>query len=179
MRHLANYISVSRIFLSFLLLFSKPLSVSFFIIFILCGLSDILDGYIARICENETVFGSKLDSIADVIFFLAFLFVLWPVLNIDYGILLFIAVIFIIRISSILIGFVKFNKFAMHHTYLNKLAGLVLVLLPFLMLLFSSGNVLYFICMVALIASIEELFIMILSSDLDLNQKLILKKKKS
>ena len=72
MKNLANYISISRIILAILLLFTEPLSIYFFTIFILCGISDVLDGYIARNHGENTSFGAKLDSFGDIVFFLSF-----------------------------------------------------------------------------------------------------------
>ena len=48
MKNLANYISLSRIGLSVLLVFTEPLSFIFFRVFIIGGITDILDGYVAR-----------------------------------------------------------------------------------------------------------------------------------
>ena len=162
MKNLANYISISRIILAILLLFTEPLSIYFFTIFILCGISDVLDGYIARNHGENTSFGDKLDSFGDIVFFLSFLIVIIPVLNINYMIILWIIIIFLIKISSICIGFMKFGKFVMFHTYLNKLTGASLVLLPFLLILTASDNILIILCLIATFASLEEVSIMIL-----------------
>lgn len=163
MKNLANYISASRIVLSVMLVFTKPLSLIFFVIFIMCGISDFLDGFIARHYSFTSDFGAKLDSIADAVFFLSYLIVLLPVLSRDYLIFLWIAVIALIKIISIVLGFVKYGKLALVHTYLNKITGACLVLLPFLLLLTSSNAILPIICLVATLAAIEELMIVIKS----------------
>lgn len=98
----------------------------------------------------------------EILFFLSFLIVIIPVLNINYMIILWIIIIFLIKISSICIGFMKFGKFVMFHTYLNKLTGASLVLLPFLLILTASDNILIILCLIATFASLEELSIMIL-----------------
>ena len=48
MKYLANLISLARILLSFLLLLTGPLTLPFYFIYGLCGVSDMLDGYLAR-----------------------------------------------------------------------------------------------------------------------------------
>jgi len=48
MKTIPNCISFSRIIFSLILVFIKPLSVAFYAIYIICGLSDIMDGFIAR-----------------------------------------------------------------------------------------------------------------------------------
>ena len=99
----------------------------------------------------------------EILFFsYLFLIVIIPVLNINYMIILWIIIIFLIKISSICIGFMKFGKFVMFHTYLNKLTGASLVLLPFLLILTASDNILIILCLIATFASLEELSIMIL-----------------
>ncbi len=47
MRNLANYISVSRIIMSIMLAITETFSIAFYIIYIYCGISDMLDGFIA------------------------------------------------------------------------------------------------------------------------------------
>ena len=168
MRNLANYISILRIALSVLLVFTKPLSLIFFAIFIICGLSDILDGFIARNYGFANDFGAKLDSFADVVFFLVYLIALWPVLCYSYWIFLWIIGIIFIKIISIVLGFVKYGKLALIHTYLNKITGACLILLPFLLLLTSSKAIIVATCLMATLASLEELIIIVRS------QKLIL-----
>ncbi len=171
MNNLANYISSSRIILSILLLFTEPLSIYFFIIFIICGISDILDGYIAKNYGFSSDFGANLDSFADVIFFLSFLIVLLPILNLSYFMVLWIMIIFLIKIMSIYIGFIKFSKFSLIHSYLNKLTGIYLILLPFLLLLSSSKLILVVLYLIATIASLEELIIIIHTHNINLNHK--------
>ena len=48
MKDLANYISISRMIMAMVLLIPETFSIAFWIIYIHCGLSDMLDGYIAR-----------------------------------------------------------------------------------------------------------------------------------
>ena len=50
----------------------------------------------------------------------------------DIKIIIFAIIILLIRIISIIILFKKYNKFAILHTYTNKLTGLMLFFIPFL-----------------------------------------------
>ncbi|OAA93288.1 CDP-alcohol phosphatidyltransferase family protein [Clostridium coskatii] len=45
----ANCISLLRIFLAIMMLFVRPLSELFFIIFLACQITDVLDGYVAKL----------------------------------------------------------------------------------------------------------------------------------
>lgn len=163
MRNLANYITASRIVLSLLMLFTEALSPAFFMIFIICGLSDVADGYLAKNMGFKSDIGAKLDSFADIVFFLSFLIVLLPVLKLNAIIILWILVIFVIRMISVCISYMKFNELAFIHSYLNKLTGALLILLPFFLLLTSPEMILNIICLVATLASLEELIIVLRS----------------
>lgn len=79
----------------------------------------------------------------------------------------------VIRIISIIVVIKKYNKFAILHTYANKVTGFILFFIPFF-ICFSSINILMYIMgVIALISSIEELVINIKSQKLDLNKKMI------
>lgn len=92
MKHIADYISVSRIIMSILIIGTKEFSVPFFIIYSYCGLSDIADGFFARKYNSESKLGEKIDSLADIVFVLATMVKLIPTLNLPkkylYGLLL-------------------------------------------------------------------------------------------
>lgn len=175
MKNLANCISISRIVFSILMLFSKPLSFVFFTLVIVCGITDLLDGYVARNYGLASDFGAKLDSLGDAVFFFSYILVLFPILVYDDLMFLWIAVIVFIKILSIIIGFVKFGNFALIHTYLNKVAGLLIILLPFLLVLTSYNGIIIIMFLIATLAAIEELLIIIFSQELNLNSKSILK----
>jgi len=54
-KHIPNIITLARIVLASSLLFVSPLGVAFVVIYLLCGFSDILDGYIARRTHTEAL----------------------------------------------------------------------------------------------------------------------------
>lgn len=174
-KNLANYITLSRIILSIFILFTEPLSPIFFAIFIICGITDILDGYIARTYGLSSDLGSKLDSFADISFFLFFLMTISPILTHNHIIFLWIISISLIKIITIIIGFIKYGTLSLIHTYLNKITGLCLIILPFLLLLTSTNIILIILCLIASLASIEELIIIIHSQKLILNCDTIFK----
>lgn len=166
-RGIPNIITVSRIIFAVLFFYIKPLSSLFFIVYVICCLSDVLDGYIARKTNSITVIGSKLDSIADLIFMLIVTIKLLPFIKIPLYIVLWIVIIFVLRIISILIVFSKYKKFAILHTYLNKATGFALVLLPLLMYRINIVYLSIAVCIVAILSSVEELIINIKSTSLN------------
>lgn len=70
LKNTANILSISRIMLLPALFFTYGNALLFTLIYLACGLSDVLDGYIARKTKSESTLGAKLDSIADLGFLL-------------------------------------------------------------------------------------------------------------
>lgn len=171
MKNIANYISLSRIFLSILLIFTQPLSPTFFIVYSLCGLSDVIDGYVARKMGLVNDFGAKLDSYADIIFILSYLTVLLPILRLENDTILWMIIIFVIRITTIIIGYMKFGKFSSVHTNLNKLTGTLLFIFPFSLAFSISYELLTLILIISTLASLEELLIICSSKNINPNRK--------
>ena len=65
MKSLANGITVSRILCSIALLFFPAFSPAFYTVYITAGVSDMVDGWVARRTQTASELGSKLDTIAD------------------------------------------------------------------------------------------------------------------
>ena len=170
---MANIITLIRIGLAISLLFIRKYSPLFLILYSICGFTDILDGYIARKTKTESNFGAKLDTISDLLFFIVMFIIMFDIFIKDIIFIVFIIIILLIRILSIIIVLKKYNKFAILHTYTNKLTGFILFFIPFFIYLDDANIVMYIIGVIALISSIEELAINIKSKQLDLNKKSI------
>ena len=65
---IANFITVLRMAGTGMLLFTAPLTPAFYLLYTLCGVTDALDGIIARATKTASAFGARLDSIADLMF---------------------------------------------------------------------------------------------------------------
>lgn len=176
MKSIANYISIGRLFIALTLASTKPLSIEFFAIYVLCGISDVLDGYIARKTHTTSKLGEKLDSFADLIMIVVLMIVLYPMVNLTVPIIVWIVIIGIIRAVSTMVVFVKHNTFGILHTYGNKITGLVLFTFPLLLPFAQSDVLIYIICVVASISAIEELLIHLSSKDLRINKNSIFTK---
>lgn len=169
MKNIPNTISVLRILLSAILLFLKPFSPLFWVIYSTCGLSDIIDGYIARKTNSTSELGTLLDSIGDIIFMSASIVVLLPVIWIPTGILIWIVLIVFVRIVSLLAAYYKYHTFAILHTYSNKATGFLLFCFTFLYNAININILGCIICITASISAIEELMIHITSRKLSRN----------
>ena len=155
-KHIANIVTGCRIFGSILLLFFPAFSLDFYILYLLCGFSDMVDGTIARKTNSTSKFGSQLDTIADLIFVVISLFKLLPIIHISQWLWIWVGVIAVIKISNIIWGYVLKKQFISLHTIMNKVTGLLLFLLPltlsFLELKYSS----IVVCSIATLAAIHE-----------------------
>lgn len=176
MKSIANYISISRILLALTLALVKPLSIAFLALYLICGISDVFDGYIARRTHTASELGEKLDSVADLIMVVVLMIVLYPIINLPVQIIVWIVIIGIIRAVSIMVVFVKYKTFGMLHTYGNKITGLVMFAFPLSLTFVQLDVLMYIICVVASISAIEELLIDLSSNELRINKKSIFAK---
>ena len=67
-KHIANIITGSRIVLSLPLRFIPLTSAWFYVLYLLCGLSDMIDGTVARRTNSASELGAKLDTVSDFVF---------------------------------------------------------------------------------------------------------------
>ena len=165
----ANAITLSRIVLSFSLLFIEKYSQLFFTVYFICGFTDILDGYVARKTKTESKFWARLDSISDFLFFIIMFVIM---LEVFFEYIILIVIISLVRMLSLIIVIKKY-EFTFLHTYSNKFTGLILFLSPFFMNLVGVNKTMNTIGGIALYSAIEELIIVITSKKLDLNKKSI------
>lgn len=160
-KNTANFITLVRMIGTICLLFLSAGSGAFYIVYTISGVSDALDGWIARKMKLESDFGSKLDSIADLMFY-AVMFIktfpaLWDVL--PKTIWIAVAVILVVRVASYMVAAFKYKSFTALHTYLNKLTGALVFLLPYSLFLPVIVPHSVVTCVIALIAAVQELII--------------------
>jgi CDP-diacylglycerol--glycerol-3-phosphate 3-phosphatidyltransferase len=173
MKQLPNILTVSRIFLSLVLFFTAPFSLLCMLIYTACGLSDIADGFIVRRTDSTSSLGAKLDSIADLVFTAAALYIFLPVLPYSGWMLYWVIGIAAVRLCSILIGFLKYRSFVILHTISNKAAGFILLLTPFMYLAFGLEIAALVVLIVASLSAVEEAVINITSRSLNRDVKSI------
>ena len=128
MRHLPNVISVLRIAGSISLLFCDVTGWPFWGIYALCGISDMVDGWLARKLLAETKAGAVLDSVADIAFVACCAIRLLPMLEIPVWLWIWAGVIVFIKIVNQLSALVIYKRFSFPHTLANKLTGILLFL---------------------------------------------------
>lgn len=166
MKSIPNVITITRILGTVLLLFIRPFSALFFIIYILCGISDILDGMIARKMNLVSKKGQILDSIADFLMVILLLLVFVLNLNLPLWGIYWLFSIAVIRLTSLGVGFMRYRQLAFLHTYANKLTGAALFCFPFLYVGLGLYTTTILLCFIASISAIEELVINAVSKKL-------------
>lgn len=126
MKRIPNIISVLRIMGSASLLFCDPTGMAFWVIYALCGISDMLDGYLARKLRAESKTGAMLDSVADICFVACSAIRLIPVVQIPTWLWIWAGVIAAIKIANQVSALIVCKRLCFPHTQANKLTGLLL-----------------------------------------------------
>ena len=160
-KHIANILTGCRIFGSILLLFFPAFSLAFYIVYLFCGFTDMIDGTVARKTNSTSQFGSQLDTIADLVFVVVAIFKLLPVIHLPGWLWFWIGVITVIKISNIIWGFVSKKRFIALHTIMNKVTGLLLFLLPLTTAFCELNYIAIAVCSIATLFAIQEGFYII------------------
>ena len=155
-KHIANILTGSRIFGSILLLFFPAFSMAFYIIYLFCGFSDMVDGTIARKTNSTSKLGSQLDTVADLIFVVASLFKLLSAIPVPQWLWIWGGVIAVIKISNLIWGYVTEKQFISLHTIMNKATGLMLFLLPLTISFVELKYTAIVVCAIATFSAIQE-----------------------
>ena len=157
-KHIANIITGFRIVFSLPLLFIPLTSAWFYALYLLCGLSDMIDGTVARKTKCASEFGARLDMVSDFVFMIVALIRFVPRLHIPVWLWIWIGVIAMMKLGNVALGFVRTKKFISPHTILNKVTGLLLFLLPVTISFIELTYTLPFVCTVATVAAIHEVY---------------------
>ena len=165
LKHLPNCITALRIVGTAALIFTKPMSIWFYIVYCLTGITDVLDGFIARKFKLTSEFGAKLDSIADLLFYTVMGIMIMPVLLETLPLSLWCGVITVIalRLASYITAAIKFKRFASTHSILNKLTGAAVFCIPFILLTSVAVPICWIICVISGVSSSNELITHLLS----------------
>lgn len=159
--NLANAVTSLRLIGAIIIIFLEPLSLPFYVVYTVCGLSDGIDGTIARKMGTSSEFGAKLDSVSDLVFYVVMFVKLVPALirMMPTWIWWIVLVILIIRILSYGFVAIKYHRFAAIHTYMNKLVGALFFLLPYLLIPECRNWLILGLAVLGLLGSLEELLI--------------------
>ena len=153
---MANIITGIRIICSIALLFCPVFSPVFYALYITAGVSDMADGAVARKTGTVSEFGSRLDTIADIVFVVVCMIKLIPVLDIPLWLFIWIAIIALIKMINIISGYVMNKELVAAHTVMNKVTGILLFVLPLTVSLIDLKYSGALVSAVATFAAIQE-----------------------
>ena len=120
---MANIITGFRVLISIVLLFCPVFSPVFYMLYLIAGVSDMIDGTIARQTNTVSGFGARFDTVADFVFVVVCLIKLLPVINMPIWLWVWIVMIALIKILNIISGYIVQRKLAVVHSVMNKVTG--------------------------------------------------------
>ena len=126
MKHLPNILSSFRIVGAVALLQNNVSSIPFWVFYIVCGISDIADGWLARKLKCVSKTGALLDSVADICFVPCCAWKLLPILELPQWLWLWAGVIVVIKVVNQIIALMMYGCFQFPHTLANKATGFLL-----------------------------------------------------
>ena len=126
MKRIPNILSVSRIVLGLPLLLVEVMTMPFWVLYAIAGMTDMLDGFLARRWGVESKFGARLDSLADFVFVLVVGYKLFPWLKLPTALWMIIGVIALVKIVNSISSYVVNHRIQFLHTKANKLTGFLL-----------------------------------------------------
>ena len=115
MKHLPNILSASRIALCLPLLLADAMTVPFWVLYVIAGTTDMLDGFLARRC-----------SLADFVFVLAVGYKLFPWLKLPTALWMMVGLVALVKIVNAISSYLVRQRIEFLHTIANKLTGILL-----------------------------------------------------
>ena len=120
---MANVLTGIRILCGLLILCFPAFSGWFYCFYLIGGLTDAIDGTVARKMGTASDFGSGFDTAADFIFTVTALVKIIYALYIPVWLIIWIAIIALTKIGCHLAGYIKYHEFKTVHSALNKICG--------------------------------------------------------
>ena len=128
----------------------------FWVLYVIAGMTDMLDGFLARQWGVETKFGARLDSLADLIFVLAVGYKLFPWLKLPAALWMMMGLIAMVKIVNAISAYVIKHRIEFLHTKANKLTGFLLFIGVMAVGQSYFVPVAWVIACIALFAAIQE-----------------------
>ncbi len=153
---MANIITCVRIVCAVALLFFPAFSPAFYALYVIAGVSDVADGVVARKTGSVSESGSKLDTAADLVLVVVCMIKLLHVVHVPIWLVVWIAVIAVIKAVNLVSGYVTRKEIVVLHTVMNKVTGILLFVLPLTLKLIDLRYGGAVVCAAATFAAIQE-----------------------
>ncbi len=143
---------------------------AFLILLAAAFLSDAVDGLVARLNNQVSQFGAKLDSWADMTLFVTITISawwLWP--DIVRREALYVAIVMVSYLLPALIGYLKFYAFTSYHTWIVKCTVAAVGLSIFVLFLNGPSWPFKLAAVLSILAAVEEIAITAFSTELHSN----------
>lgn len=145
----------------------------FAVLIVINLISDVLDGLFARLLNQQTDFGARIDSIADMAtYFLVFLGI-WVFKRADFAPHIVSFSVFIgLLIGSLVLSLIKFGRFPSLHLYSWKIGGYIQG--TFFVVLFAFGfyTPFYYVMVTwGILAFLEHIIIQLIIPEMQNNAK--------
>lgn len=134
MSFLPDIISASRGVAAIAMLFFPAFSVPFWVLYGWCGISDMIDGPIARKMGTVSELGSRIDSLMDLVFVICSCIMILPTVTLPVWIWIWVAAIGVVKATGICVVSYHQRRLTVPHSMANRLTGLLLFCLPFAMI---------------------------------------------
>ncbi len=168
-KELANILSTFRIIGAVVLFFFSSLSLPFLIIYFVCGMTDLFDGPITRRFHTQSSLGNVLDTIGDVLMYLALAKVILMEKLVALWVYIWMAIALIGHLASAFIAQRKFGTFYFLHSEISKLMGASVFLVPLFLapaIDLLSNLYLGLMCVIVTMGAVECITIMLSSKEL-------------
>ena len=179
LKTIPNILSISRLLLmpamiipAYLITDESQARFVFLIMFIIIGITDKLDGTLARYLNQTTAIGAKLDTIADMVFYP--LIALWlyrfesGVVGEWWNLVYFLLALYFFKM---IIGKIKFGYVPAFHTIGAKTfsASLYFFMIAAMLDADLAKTAFPFLCVIGYINQVEETYIMLTRDSVDEN----------
>jgi len=156
MKRIPNLLSMSRVVLCLPLLLVDAMTLPFWTLYVIAGLTDMLDGFLARRWGMESKFGARLDSLADFMLVLAVGYKLFPYMKLPTALWMMIGLIALVKMVNAICSYVVRHRIEYLHTKANKLTGFLLFIGMMIVGQSYFIPVAWVIACIALFAAIQE-----------------------
>ncbi len=176
--NLPNILSMSRgvimpiLFFMVFNLHSETMKMIFVLLYFIAGVTDALDGYIARRFDICSDLGADLDTYADILYFLGsavFIYVLAKDALLEN--IWYLAAILVLLVTEVIISSIKFKKPLFIHTILAKFSAFMVFLTVLMMAITQINTLLLVTILVYGVSFTENILIFIIKGEVPVNYK--------
>ena len=164
-KQLANIITSVRIVGAVVLFFFTEINSAFLCIYAFCGLTDLIDGPIARKTHSESAVGALLDTVGDVATYVALAKILLSQHMVPAWALWWYVPAGVAILCSGFIALARFGRFFVVHSLFGKQMGAAAFLMPFTLRLGLLIPCFVTICVAATVSAVETAVLTLLSNN--------------